>query len=317
MYTRLFGRRLKFPLIGILLACSGGFAIAEETSWKADGQMQWHPLESWHVLGRTGTQTYFAPADVAPENESTKADEPGWLAKGALQWHPQQSWHELGRTGTQFYLAEPDSEPEKWEEAVETTWKVNGWWQWHPQESWYALGSSGTQFYLAAADEVPPAAPAEVVHTPPPPPPPPGNLTVVESDGGSVRRKDSRCATPPPDVVVNKDGCWVVGTVLFRLNDAHIQKKFRAELKKVMKTMKEHPNLKVEAQGHTDATGTLEYNDKLSLKRATSVKESLRKLGISTDRVTTAGYGKNQPLNDNSTKALRALNRRVDLIAVE
>jgi outer membrane protein OmpA-like peptidoglycan-associated protein len=66
--------------------------------------------------------------------------------------------------------------------------------------------------------------------------------------------------------------------------------------------------------GHTDASGTDEINNLLSVRRAESVAEALVARGVTEDRMTVQGFGKDYPLADNETDAGRALNRRTEII---
>jgi outer membrane protein OmpA-like peptidoglycan-associated protein len=70
------------------------------------------------------------------------------------------------------------------------------------------------------------------------------------------------------------------------------------------------------AVGHTDSVGSEDYNNRLSLARAESVKDYLVSQGVDIKRVRAVGRGESQPIADNSTKAGRALNRRVDVEVV-
>jgi OOP family OmpA-OmpF porin len=70
------------------------------------------------------------------------------------------------------------------------------------------------------------------------------------------------------------------------------------------------------AVGHTDSTGTDEYNQKLSVKRSEAVKAYLVSKGIEKNRVYTEGKGEKQPVADNKTKEGRAKNRRVEIEVV-
>jgi OOP family OmpA-OmpF porin len=67
------------------------------------------------------------------------------------------------------------------------------------------------------------------------------------------------------------------------------------------------------AIGHTDSVGTDEYNQKLSVRRAESVKAYLVSKGIEANRVYTEGKGEKQPVADNHTSEGRAKNRRVEI----
>ena len=70
------------------------------------------------------------------------------------------------------------------------------------------------------------------------------------------------------------------------------------------------------AVGHTDSIGTVEYNQKLSVRRAEAVKAYLVSKGIEKNRVYTEGKGKKQPVADNRTAEGRAKNRRVEIEVV-
>ena len=70
------------------------------------------------------------------------------------------------------------------------------------------------------------------------------------------------------------------------------------------------------AVGHTDSVGTDAYNQKLSVRRAESVKAYLVSKGIEKNRVYTEGKGEKQPVADNKTKEGRAKNRRVEIEVV-
>ena len=67
------------------------------------------------------------------------------------------------------------------------------------------------------------------------------------------------------------------------------------------------------ATGHTDSRGTDAYNQKLSERRATTVKEYMVSKGIPAAKITTLGKGESQPVATNKTDAGRAKNRRVDI----
>lgn len=89
----------------------------------------------------------------------------------------------------------------------------------------------------------------------------------------------------------------------------------RERLAKVAGILLAHPGLQLEVEGHTDSVGSLSYNQELSERRATTVRDFLIQQGIPGLSLTPArGFGKSQPVASNDTAAGRQLNRRVELI---
>ncbi len=77
--------------------------------------------------------------------------------------------------------------------------------------------------------------------------------------------------------------------------------------------LKDNPNIRVEIGGHTDSAGSSKANQKISEKRAESVKKYLEdKFNIPSNRMVVKGYGGTKPIADNNTKEGRAKNRRVE-----
>jgi outer membrane protein OmpA-like peptidoglycan-associated protein len=85
-------------------------------------------------------------------------------------------------------------------------------------------------------------------------------------------------------------------------------------LEEAAKTLKDESELTVSVNGYTDAIGSAEYNQRLSERRANSVKNYLETLGVSGSRLTAQGFGKTNPVASNDTAEGRAQNRRVELV---
>ncbi|MDY0275811.1 MAG: OmpA family protein [Desulfomicrobium sp.] len=101
--------------------------------------------------------------------------------------------------------------------------------------------------------------------------------------------------------------------VLFDFDKADIKPAFHQELVDFATFAKQYPGVDIEIAGHTDSIGTPEYNQKLSQRRANSVRSYLiEKCGMDGARLTAVGYGLTQPVADNTTDAGRAQNRRVE-----
>ena len=74
---------------------------------------------------------------------------------------------------------------------------------------------------------------------------------------------------------------------------------------------------RIRVEGHTDNSGTDEYNADLSDRRARSVARYLSAHGLEPERVESVGYGESRPIADNQTEEGRATNRRVEILIVE
>jgi outer membrane protein OmpA-like peptidoglycan-associated protein len=102
--------------------------------------------------------------------------------------------------------------------------------------------------------------------------------------------------------------------VLFDTGKYTLKPGAREKLAKIGGIVLAHPGLKLQIEGHTDSIGSDEYNQRLSEDRANSVRDYLVSQGVSPDAVTARGFGKTQPVTDNSTAAGRQQNRRVELV---
>ena len=102
----------------------------------------------------------------------------------------------------------------------------------------------------------------------------------------------------------------------FDFNKADLKPEAKAKLDDLVSKTKEINLEVIIAVGHTDAIGGDAYNDKLSVKRAESIKTYLTSKGVEANRVYTEGKGKKQPVADNKTAEGRAKNRRVEIEVV-
>lgn len=102
--------------------------------------------------------------------------------------------------------------------------------------------------------------------------------------------------------------------VLFDFNKYTLKPEAREKLAKVSGILLAYPNLKLQVEGYTDNIGSDDYNQKLSEERADAVRDYLVSQGVQNSNVTAAGYGKSDPIADNSTNSGRAQNRRVQLV---
>jgi outer membrane protein OmpA-like peptidoglycan-associated protein len=107
--------------------------------------------------------------------------------------------------------------------------------------------------------------------------------------------------------------------VLFDFNQASLKPGAREKLSKLAGIMLAYPGTyHIEIEGHTDAVGTQDYNQKLSEDRAQSVSSYLLKEGLPSDRIVAVrGFGKLRPVATNDTPEGRQMNRRVELIITD
>ncbi|MCL2723377.1 MAG: OmpA family protein [Polyangiaceae bacterium] len=162
-------------------------------------------------------------------------------------------------------------------------------------------------------------------------PDPKKNGCPPDSDGDGIPDDVDACpfekGVPDPDPT--KNGCpkhvrvrenkiEILQQVQFDTGKATIRKVSDELLDEVAGVLKEHPEVtKVEIQGHTDNRGAKQMNMKLSQGRADAVEKALVSRGVDKARLTTHGYGPEQPIADNKTDAGRQTNRRVEFKILE
>ena len=110
-------------------------------------------------------------------------------------------------------------------------------------------------------------------------------------------------------------GRWVTQGILFATGKADLQPESRPVLKEIAAALKQHTDLKVLIEGHTDNVGTPAANLTLSDARAAAVKTALvGDFGSDAARITTKGLGDTKPASPNTTPLGRAQNRRVEIV---
>ena len=102
--------------------------------------------------------------------------------------------------------------------------------------------------------------------------------------------------------------------VLFDTGKYALRPAAREKLAKLAGIVIAHPGLKLAAEGHTDSTGSPEFNQTLSVKRAEAVEQYLADQGLASDSLSASGFGDTRPIAPNNTAAGRQQNRRVELI---
>ena len=124
---------------------------------------------------------------------------------------------------------------------------------------------------------------------------------VMRDSGVTVTRKGD-------DVILN-----MPGNITFRTDSADLNAQFYKVLDGVAQVAKQYDKTIIEVAGHTDSTGTAEYNRQLSQRRASSVADYLASRGVAEARIMTAAGGEEHPIASNATEQGRSANRRVEV----
>lgn len=125
------------------------------------------------------------------------------------------------------------------------------------------------------------------------------------------------CPIPPKPALAEIQGKKIAikEAIYFDTGKATLQPRSLQVLDDVAAVLKTHPEIqKVVVEGHTDASGKKQANQKLSAARAAAVREYLVRKGVEPARLEAKGYGQTRPIADNKTAAGREKNRRVDFV---
>ena len=154
----------------------------------------------------------------------------------------------------------------------------------------------------------------------------PADATIIGCDGVEAPKPmpvaapaPAPVAAPAPMAVVaapTSQKVTFAADALFDFDKSVLKPEGKAKLTELVGKLKDVNLEAVVATGHTDSIGKAEYNQKLSVRRAESVKAYLISAGVAADRVYTSGKGLTQPVADNKTAAGRAKNRRVEIEVV-
>jgi outer membrane protein OmpA-like peptidoglycan-associated protein len=105
--------------------------------------------------------------------------------------------------------------------------------------------------------------------------------------------------------------------IQFRTGSAEIPTDTRATLGKLAELLKQDPEQKLKLDGFADNTGTTQFNQSLSEKRAEAVRTFLIEQGVDSAQIQASAHGEDHPIADNSTSPGRAQNRRVEFVILQ
>lgn len=101
--------------------------------------------------------------------------------------------------------------------------------------------------------------------------------------------------------------------VTFDVASSALQPGFRGTLDQISQSLSQYPNSLIDVYGHTDSTGSDQYNQGLSEARARTVANYMTMQGVSGARIRSQGFGETMPIGDNNTDEGRRRNRRVEI----
>lgn len=136
--------------------------------------------------------------------------------------------------------------------------------------------------------------------------------------GNQMDKQAEEIKNKVPDANVKRVGEGIVvefsSNILFGFDKSALSYQAKENLDKLVVVLNEYEETDIEIQGHTDNTGSLEYNQNLSIERADEVSDYLVDNGINESRLDIKGFGETAPKYDNDSETGRTRNRRVEFL---
>lgn len=149
---------------------------------------------------------------------------------------------------------------------------------------------------------------------------------LVDTDGDGVPDSRDACPDTPRAYAVDDRGCPIpleeIARIDLKVNfdfdKSDVKPQYLSEIRRVADFMTQYPDVIIELEGHTDSTGTEEYNLSLSQRRVNAVRDVLvGQMSMQASRIKTTGFGESRPVAPNTTSAGRAENRRVISVVIK
>ena len=151
----------------------------------------------------------------------------------------------------------------------------------------------------------------------------------TDNDGDGILDVDDGCPNEPETMngYLDTDGCPDSGPsgvdiarnqivisekILFDTGRSSIKRVSHGILNAVVAVLADYPKIEVRIEGHTDSQGGASTNQRLSERRASSVRKYLISQGVEENRLKSKGFGEDKPIDTNRTRSGRANNRRVE-----
>jgi outer membrane protein OmpA-like peptidoglycan-associated protein len=138
--------------------------------------------------------------------------------------------------------------------------------------------------------------------------------------GRKMDRQAEEIKQSIPNAEVIREGEGIIvkfdSGILFDVNQYALKTNARSNIENLANSLKNNPETTILIVGHTDATGSDAYNQKLSVRRAEAVRAYTLLQGVASSRLSTEGRGESESISDNTTEEGRALNRRVEIVIV-
>ncbi|MGB3399233.1 MAG: OmpA family protein [Candidatus Deferrimicrobiaceae bacterium] len=135
--------------------------------------------------------------------------------------------------------------------------------------------------------------------------------------GNYLDRQAAELKRRLPEAAVERQGdklyVALPSGILFDVDKDQVRSEAYSSLRTAADVLVKYPDTYVTVEGHTDSTGSHEYNQSLSERRALRVRDVLEQSGVQMVRLSVRGYGETDPIADNATPDGRQLNRRVQL----
>ncbi|HEX5624151.1 MAG TPA: OmpA family protein [Sulfuricurvum sp.] len=170
------------------------------------------------------------------------------------------------------------------------------------------MNVQGAQFATTDPEVCKEKQPAPVAAAPKPKP-------EGDADKDGVVNSKDKCPETPHAYKVDPEGCPVHVTLHlnFAFDSSVLPASSKSDIDKLTRVLKENLPAKVIIIGHTDHTGTDDYNQKLSERRANALAKRLVENGIEVQRIEASGKGEKEPVMTNTTREGRAQNRRIEV----